>query len=122
MTKILLVEDDKTLLRGLETLLAVAGHQVRGVDSGEAALEAMAGDLPELIIADILLPGMSGLQLLEAVNSNPDYEHVSFLCISAQDSVKASLGEVAAPTAVYLLPKPFDAQQLYNAVAAALEK
>jgi CheY-like chemotaxis protein len=122
MTKILLVEDDKTLLRGLETLLAVAGHQVRGVDSGEAALEAMAGDLPELIIADILLPGMSGLQLLEAVNNNPDYRQVSFLCISAQDSVKASLGEAAAPTAVYLLPKPFDAQQLYNAVAAALEK
>jgi CheY-like chemotaxis protein len=122
MARLLIVEDDETTLRGLEALFGMAGHDVRAVTSGEAALETIKTALPQLIIADILLPGMSGLQLWEAMRSQPRLEDIPFLFVTARDARKteeqiAAVGATPAP----LFRKPFDPEGLLEAVATELE-
>lgn len=121
MAKILVVEDDVTILRGLEGLLTAAGHQATGVESGELALEAIESDLPELVVTDMLMPGMSGMELLDAVRARPEWGKVPFVVITAQDTADVEERISSEPESIHLLCKPFDAQQLYEVVTAALD-
>jgi CheY-like chemotaxis protein len=121
MAKLLIVEDDEAVLRGLEGLLSlVSGHEVRAVKTAEAALDAIEADLPELIVTDVKLPGVSGLHLVEAVRLHPDRKDIPFLIISATASPEIE-GQIAALENVTYLRKPFGPEKLYAAVAAAIE-
>ena len=119
MANLLIVENEEILLLAIEDTLSAVGHEVRGVTSGQEALEALEADPPDLVIADVMMPGMTGLQLLEAVHANPDWESIPFVLISAKDTLELRQ-EIAALGAIFLR-KPFDAQMLYEAVASGLE-
>jgi CheY-like chemotaxis protein len=125
MAKLLIVDDDEAILEALEAHLAIFGHEVRSAASGEAALEAMhtsktGDDRPDLIIADMLMPGISGLQLLEAVRAHESWRQIPFLFITAQDA--QSVKELIAPLIkVSLLPKPFNPADLREAVDTAVD-
>ena len=65
---ILLVDDDPDLLKLISLRLASAGYRVRTADSGEAALGALAVARPGVVITDLRMPGIDGLQLFEAIH------------------------------------------------------
>jgi two-component system, cell cycle response regulator len=71
MTKILVVEDSKFLRATMERVLAKAGYAISSADDGEAALRKAQEILPDLILLDMLLPKMSGEQVLMALKKNP---------------------------------------------------
>ncbi len=62
MGTILIVDDDPRLRQSFERLLTAEGHKVFTAPTGEAALESAARGLPDLVIMDVRLPGMSGLE------------------------------------------------------------
>lgn len=66
MTKILIVEDDMILNDAYTLILKRAGHKVTSASNGQEALDAAAVDEPEVILLDLLMPKMNGLQFLEA--------------------------------------------------------
>jgi CheY-like chemotaxis protein len=119
MADLLIVEDDPTLLEGLTELLTMQGHQVRGADCGQAALEAIAARLPELIISDVLMPGMKGTELLETVRRQPDWAAIPFVFVSAS-TTPVVRRELATTPGVSFLLKPFDIDRLFEVVAEAL--
>ena len=126
MASLLVVEDDEVLLRGLEALLARAGHSVRSAVSGQAALDTLRTSRAEtepldLIVTDVLMPGMSGLQLLEVVRSNNNWRDVPFLFITAQNASHIE-EQITMLEMASILYKPFDAERLEDAVMAALEE
>ena len=63
---ILVVEDDETLAMGLESALEHEHFSVTHVDRGEKALAVIEDDVPDLMILDVMLPGMDGLSVLNA--------------------------------------------------------
>lgn len=63
MGRILLAEDDESLRRFLQRALEKAGHEVRGVPDGIEAADALTADRFDLILADIVMPGMDGIEL-----------------------------------------------------------
>ena len=65
MAKILIVDDDAQLRHSFNKLLSEEGHEVVTASSGETAIATVEGDIPDLVILDIRLPGMSGLETLE---------------------------------------------------------
>ena len=71
-TELLLVDDDSELAEMLSTFLELQGFSVRTAGSGEAALEAVAECLPDLIVLDVMLPGISGFEVLRALRK--EYE------------------------------------------------
>lgn len=119
MADLLIVEDDPTLLAGMTELLTMKGYQVRGADSGLTALEAIEARPPELIISDVLMPGMKGTELLETVRRQPDWAGIPFVFVSAS-TTPVVRHELAATPGVTFLLKPFDIDRLFQVVAEAL--
>ncbi|WNC95412.1 response regulator (plasmid) [Paraburkholderia sp. FT54] len=64
MANVLLVEDDANLLRALGTLLVVEGHRVRRAENGTEALNAASVEAPDIIVTDVMMPGMDGIALV----------------------------------------------------------
>ncbi|MGB5985164.1 MAG: hybrid sensor histidine kinase/response regulator [Desulfobacterales bacterium] len=75
MNKILLVDDEPGLVKVLAISLKDSGYQVQSAADGTAALKLFAAEEPEIVLTDIKMPGMDGIQLLKAIkNRNPDTE------------------------------------------------
>src|SRR5437879_11412082 len=83
MAQILVVEDEESLLQTLRYNLTRAGHEVRLSTNGLQALDMIRGNPPELVVLDLMLPGLDGLDLCRAVRAetnNPrSEEHTSEL-------------------------------------------
>ena len=67
MSRILVVEDDRSILRGLKENLIFEGHTVAEVTRGDEALEQVAASRPDLVILDVMLPGLSGLDVCRRI-------------------------------------------------------
>lgn len=120
MVSLIIVEDDPSLLAGMSDVLRFEGNEVQAVSSGQAAIETIETHSPDLIISDLLMPEMDGLQLLKEVRARPDGRNVPFLFVSAMTEPEpAQL--LAGLEAVFLLPKPFEIDVLNAAVLAALD-
>src|SRR5579862_123298 len=70
MSQILIVEDDRAIAQGLRDNLEFEGHQVRVAADGESAMRAARERLPELIVLDIRLPGMSGYEVCQKLRAS----------------------------------------------------
>jgi CheY-like chemotaxis protein len=120
MANLLIVDDEEALAEALQRLFTMKGHTVRAVTSGQAALDALRDDLPNLIVADVKMPGMSGPELRDGVLANPEWKHIPFLFISASVLPEAE-AQIAALDNVAYLRKPFDVQELLEVVNEWLE-
>ncbi|MFD0853364.1 response regulator transcription factor, partial [Actinomadura adrarensis] len=63
MSRILLIEDDRAVREGLELALSRQGHGIQAVESGELGLEALRVRTPDVIVLDLMLPGMDGFEV-----------------------------------------------------------
>jgi DNA-binding response OmpR family regulator len=68
--KVLIVEDDTVLLRGLKDNFRAQGYQVRTADDGEKGLEALLRDPPDLVLLDLMLPKVNGYEICRAARSH----------------------------------------------------
>ena len=80
---ILVVEDHPPLLQGLGELLGSVGYSVLGALSGEKALKTMEESRPDLILADVMMPGMDGYELYEKIQSHPEWRDIPFVFLTA---------------------------------------
>ncbi|HKL76862.1 MAG TPA: sigma-54 dependent transcriptional regulator [Gammaproteobacteria bacterium] len=115
---ILVVEDDGDLATLLTDELSEAGYGVRTSDRAEAAEEEMARGQPELILSDLRLPGMSGLDFLHRVNTYP--EPPAFLLVTAFGTIPQAV-EALKAGADDFLTKPLDLEHLHLRVARTLD-
>jgi len=113
------IDDDALVLRSLGRLLQARGFDVRTYSSPQAFLEQRDAEIPGCIVMDLSMPGLSGLELQQALARAADHRPVVF--ISARSSVEASVRAMKAG-AVDFLTKPFDEADLVAAVHAALDK
>jgi CheY-like chemotaxis protein len=82
MTKILLVEDRKFLRLATERALARAGYQVWTAVDGDSALQAAREKRPDVILLDMLLPGMSGPDVLKALKKDPATAEIAVVVLT----------------------------------------
>ena len=83
---ILLVDDDESLLRGLKLSLAHEGWGVSAVTSGEAALEFISRRHADLVVLDVMMPGMDGIEVLRHIRMNPATQQLAVMMLTAKDS------------------------------------
>jgi two-component system, NtrC family, nitrogen regulation response regulator GlnG len=119
---LLLVDDELLLLEAIQELLSEAGHHVNAVTSAEDAvttLENTSGELPNAIVTDIRLRGMSGIELLQKVRNHPAWQNIPFICLSA--SIPLEMEEtISKQKGVAFLRKPFDIDDLFTVVSKVL--
>src|SRR3954451_19511920 len=119
MAEILIVEDDRTILRGLETNLAFEGHQVRQATRGDEALAAIAQARPDLLILDVMLPGLSGFDVCRRVRQSDGRLPILMLTARGEDVDKAMGLDLGADD---YLTKPFSLTELLARVRALLRR
>jgi signal transduction histidine kinase len=84
---ILIVDDDLPGLRLLSSLLAEQGYEVRSARDGSTALMMAAAEPPDIVLLDILMPGMDGYQVCEQLKASPASRDIPVLFISARDEI-----------------------------------
>ncbi len=120
MSRILLVEDEKSMRDLLALMLRKEGYAVETVESGGRAQERMAKDAPyDLVITDISMPGMSGLDLLRnARRSSPDTAVILMTAYGSKETAIQALNEGA----IYYVEKPFDLDEMKVVVRKTFEQ
>jgi PAS domain S-box-containing protein len=119
-TRVLLADDNADMREYLTNLLQKSGYQVSGVSDGQQALEAIRGQVPDLVISDVMMPRLDGLQLLAALRNDSRTAAVPVLLLSARAGQDASIEGLLAGADDYLV-KPFAAADLLARVRANVE-
>ncbi|WP_372626873.1 response regulator [Arsukibacterium sp.] len=112
LEKIMHVEDDESIRTVAEIALTdVAGFELLSCDSGQSALAQAADFAPQLILLDVMMPQMDGLQTLAALRQLPATKHtpVVFMTAKIQQSEKQQYLDAGA---IAVIDKPFDPMQL----------
>ena len=83
--RILVVDDDPTVRQVLSLQLESDGHQVSAAVDGESGLQAVQAQRPDLVVLDVMMPGLSGWDVLERLRSDPGSRRVPVLLLTARD-------------------------------------
>lgn len=107
---ILVVEDNSDLSLLFQLVLESAGYQVATVDDGRDALTQVEKLQPQLVVMDIMMPEVNGLQVSRKIKEKPSYQSLPILLVSAIDRLKdEQLKDSRADAIIY---KPFDLDHL----------
>jgi DNA-binding response OmpR family regulator len=119
--RILLVDDDKDLLAALEVKLFKEGYQIDTAPDGEVALEKIRSELPDLVILDVNMPRMNGMDVCRALRSDDKTRDLAVLMLTARDDeVDKILGlEFGADDYV---TKPYNPRELILRVKSLLKR
>lgn len=117
---ILIVDDDPLNRKLLKTLLDSAGYAVRCADSGRAALDAIPENPPDLILLDLMMPGMDGFEVLRHLKGLPAAQGIPIVMVTALNNagVRARLSHSGA---VEIVNKPVDRWELTTCIEKLLE-
>lgn len=115
MSKILIVDDDVTMTGLLEALMMMEGHQPTTVNDSRKAMEIAASIHPDLITLDLMMPGISGLELCELLHQDSRFESIPVLIVSAKDDPESKMRAMKAGARDYVI-KPFDVDDLIKKV------
>lgn len=115
MAKILIVEDERPIRNLIQRNLELIGHTCVGVGDGMSALEVMSGERFDLMIFDIMLPGVSGFELIGHANGTPT------IFVTAKEGINDRLKGLSLGADDYIV-KPFEIQELLLRVRAVLRR
>ena len=119
MTRILLVEDEEKLARFVELELTHEGYQVEKAFDGRTGLELAEKGGFDLLLLDIMLPGLNGLEVLRRLRKSDD--HVPVIMLTARDAVMDKVTGLDMGADDYVT-KPFSIEELLARIRAALRK
>src|SRR5690242_9718651 len=115
----MVVDDDDTVASVVVTYLERAGHTARLIGDGLAALEAVAADVPDLMVLDLLLPGLDGLEVCRKVRATWPHLPVVMLTALAEPEDRIAGLEIGADDYV---TKPFSPRELVLRIDSVLRR
>jgi two-component system, OmpR family, KDP operon response regulator KdpE len=118
VTRILVVDDEPQLLRALGTNLKARGYEIDLAPTGEAALALAARNHPDLVILDLGLPGIDGLEVIRGLRG---WTHVPILVLSVREGERDKVAALDAGADDYVT-KPFGMDELLARLRAALRR
>ncbi len=116
---ILIVDDQDQNLQVVGTLLVAMGYAVVPASSGEQALQRIAANPPDLILLDMVMPGMDGIQVCREIRSNPDWNGIPVVFLSAAGEKDLVVQALEAGGVDYVT-KPFNKAELLSRVRTHL--
>ncbi len=119
MAKILVIEDNVQNLKLAQLLLQRAGHEVLSADSGEAGMRLAREQAPDLVLMDVQMPGMDGLEATRLLKRDPLTAHLKVVALTAL-AMKGDEQRMLAAGCTAYLAKPFHYKELMAVVEQQL--
>jgi diguanylate cyclase (GGDEF)-like protein len=119
MSKILIVDDEPTIVELLEEHLRSEGYETNHAYSGEEALQMLDADVPDLVLLDLMLPGMDGYEVCRLMQKDSRLNHVPVIMLTARSAVQNKVLGYQRGADDYVV-KPFDPDELSVRVRAQL--
>ncbi|MCK4472778.1 MAG: GAF domain-containing protein [Anaerolineae bacterium] len=117
--KILVVDDEESMCKFMEIMLKKEGYSVSSSQDAAAALEQIKGENYDLVIADLMMPEMSGIELLSRAKSvNPELDFIMMTAFASVDSAIEALKKGAFD----YITKPFKVEEMLEAIEQALQE
>jgi len=113
--QVLIAEDESHIAESLGFILEREGHTVVTVPDGETALLRLHGRLPDLLILDVMLPGLSGFEVLKAIKSDPRLDSLPVIVLTARTQPRDREMAESIGAAAYLT-KPFSNRDIIEQV------
>ncbi len=117
--KILVVDDNPDAIAIVKSALEARGFSVNTAERGAAALESATADPPDVILLDIMMPDMSGIEVLEKLKATPSMASIPVILVTAKTQDDDVISGYAVG-AEYYITKPFTTRQLMYGVSLVL--
>ena len=113
--KILVVDDEPDIVSMVKMRLEASGYEVITASDGETAYSRARSDAPDLIILDLMLPGMDGYQVCRLLKFDENYRRIPIIMLTAKSQIEdKEWGQKVG--ADYYLTKPFEAKELLDKI------
>jgi len=119
--KILIVEDEESLLKLESILLTSKGYEVRGVSNGKEALEAIEEEKPDLVLLDIMLPEIDGFEVCQRIKEDPKTRDIPVIMLTAKKS-REDMARGEKVGADWYITKPFKSVMVIETIQRFLAK
>ena len=113
--KIAVIDDDPELVGVMEILLKTGGHEAIAAYGGEEGLELVRRDLPDLVLLDIMMPDIDGIEVCQKLKSDESTRDVAILFVSAKKGEDSYNKALAAGGSGYIV-KPFKPRELLQKI------
>jgi len=117
--EILIVDDEPAVVAAIQFLMKQQGYGVMIAERGEDALDLIYKYRPDLVILDIMLPGISGWEVCEIIRLNPDYRNIKIVFLTARGTETEIARGLALGADAYIV-KPFSNDRLVARIKALL--
>ncbi len=121
MKRILVVDDEPDIVALIRLKLMREGFEVLEAHNGEAAIKMVASSKPDLIILDVMMPGMSGWEVNEKLKANPEYWDIPVIMLTALNEFDEQLKSFQAEVRDYIT-KPFNFDEFIKSVKRVLSE
>lgn len=121
MSKILIIEDEPDVLDNLVELMELNGYSVLTANNGLDGIELANQHLPDLIISDLMMPGLTGFDVLESLKKNPQTYFIPFIFLTAQASENTNRQGLMLGADAYIT-KPYKNECIVTVVKSKIEK
>lgn len=121
MKKILVVDDEPSIRKLLKVALGNRGFEVVEAEDGLVAMGMIAAEKPDLVVLDVMMPGLTGHQVHDKLRQRPETKELPILFLSAAGTFEEQHREIAADPNSDYLPKPFKPSEVADHIAAMLD-
>lgn len=119
MAKVLIVDDSPTEVHVLKGVLEKGGHNVSSADNAEDGIKQAKAIKPDVILMDVVMPGMNGFQATRALTKDPETQHIPIIIVTTKDQETDRVWGLRQGAKDYVT-KPVDANDLLAKVKAVL--
>jgi DNA-binding response OmpR family regulator len=120
--RILLCDDESHILRAAEFKLSKAGFEVQCAADGQQAFELIQKSLPDLLVTDLQMPRLTGIELVRRLRSEPATRDLPVLMLTAKGYEEAHTDAARELGILCVLTKPFSPRELLGVVTETLER
>jgi len=116
--KVMIVDDEEDIRISVSQILEVCGYAVVKAENGMDCLQKLEKELPDLVILDIMMPGMNGWDVAARIKENEQWSKIPIVFLTAKgDEMSIGMGSIAS---VEYIVKPFDVVKLKDSVQRIL--
>jgi len=120
MAKILIVEDDPLISRMYQKIFTFEGHEVVTAGDGEEGLVLARSDHPTLILLDVMMPKLNGLEVLERLKADPELEKIPVVMLTNLSSEKDAETALSKGAVKYIIKSEYEPKEIADMVKEIL--